>query len=315
MYDRDRYPAAVSHLQNAVTNGGLGNSSDALVYLYMGNAYYLLNQDGNAQEAFDKAIRAGEAINQPGVQERLVLAQAYISRAQLYFNTYETEASETLLRKALRLKETLDQDQTALANPTTFRQLHETAGNAYLRLLDLALINKDEDARQLWSSRAGDEARALASRPDDSRAMTSAARFLYRSGACEDAYEIAYDELDKDPKNANLRRIVASLAILRDESLMSLEAAQQRKELLKSNPSSLPDLHQMLLRYSLSATSSDIGYIDKVKETADAILDVDPTNVEAIERYLAAADVGLAALVGHGLTAGGPAAPWRTGGC
>lgn len=290
MYDRDRYPAAISHLHNAVTNGGLGNSSDALVYLYMGNAYYLLNQDGKAQEAFDNAIRAGEAISQPGVQERLVLAQAYISRAQLYFNTYETEASETLLRKALRLKETLDQDETALANPTTFRQLHGTAGNAYLRLLDLALINKDEDAQQLWSSRAGDEARALASNPNDSRAMASAARFLYRSGACEEAYKIAYDQLDKDPHNANLRRIIASLAILRDESLMSLEALQQRKELLKINPSSLPDLHQMLLRYSLSATSSDTGYMDKVKETADTILDIDPTNVEAIERYLSAAD-------------------------
>ncbi|HVF99106.1 MAG TPA: tetratricopeptide repeat protein, partial [Chloroflexia bacterium] len=291
LYDRDRYPAAVAHFQNAVGNGGLGSSSDALIYLYLGNAYYLLNQDDKAAEAFDSAIRAGESIKQPGVQERLVLAQAYISRAQLYFYAYDTEASETLLRKALRLKETLDQDETALSNPAIFRQLHETAGNAYSRLLDIALLNKDDDAKQLWLSRVGDEARALATRPDDSRAMAAAARFLYRSGACEEAYGIAYSQLDKDPSNANLHRTVASLAVLRDQSLMSLESAQQRKELLKLNPASLPDLHYMLLRYSLNATSSDIGYLDKVKETADAILSVDPTNVQAIERYLTTVDV------------------------
>ncbi|HEX8599653.1 MAG TPA: hypothetical protein VF952_14205 [Chloroflexia bacterium] len=291
MYDRDRYPAALSHLGNAVANGGLGNSSDALVYLYMGNAYYLLNQNGNAAEAFDNAISAGESITQPGVQERLVLAQAYTNRAQLYFLTYELEASETLLRKALRIKETLDQDETALANPTIFRQLHEMAGNVYLRLLDIALINKDEDARQLWSGRVGEEAQALASRPDDSRAMSAATRFLYRSGACEEAYSLAYDQLENDPNNANLHRTLASLATLRDESVLSLEALQERKALLKINPSSLPDLHHLLLRYSLNATSSDIGYLDKVKETTDAILAVDPTNVEAIERYLSAVDV------------------------
>jgi hypothetical protein len=290
MYDRDRYPAAVSHLQNAVGNGGLGAASDALVYLYLGNAYYLLNQDAKAEEAFDSAIRAGESIGQLGVQDRLVLAQAYIGRAQLYFNTYETEASEKLLRKALRLKESLEQDETALSNPAIFRQLHETAGNAYLRLLDLALINKDEDARQLWSSRAGDEARALATRPEESRAMAAATRFLYRSGACEEAYRMAYAQLDKDPNNANLHRTIAGLVVLRDQSVMSLEGLLQRKELLKTNPSSLPDLHQLLLTYSLNATSSDTGYLDKVKEAADAILAVDPTNVVAIERYLDAVD-------------------------
>ncbi|HET6263111.1 MAG TPA: hypothetical protein VFG99_12865, partial [Chloroflexia bacterium] len=291
LYDRDRYPAAVAHFRNAVGNGGLGSSSDALIYLYLGNAYYLLNQDDDAAEAFDSAIRAGESIKQPGVQERLVLAQAYISRAQLYFYSYDTEAAETLLRKALRLKETLDQDETALSNPAIFRQLHETAGNAYSRLLDIALLNKDEDAKQLWLTRVGDEARALATRPDDSRSMAAAARFLYRSGACEEAYGIAYAQLDKDPRNANLHRTVASLAVLRDQSLMSLESVQQRKELLKLNPASLPDLHYMLLRYSLNATSSDIGYLDKVKETADAILAVDPTNMQALERYLTTVDV------------------------
>jgi hypothetical protein len=291
LYDRDRYPAAIAHFRNAVGNGGLGSSSDSLVYLYMGNAYYLLEQDAKAAEAFDSAIRAGESINQPGVQERLVLAQAYISRAQLYFYSYETEASETLLRKALRLKETLDQDETALSNPAIFRQLHETAGNAYSRLLDIALLNKDDDAKQLWLARVGDEARALATRPEDSRAMSAAARFLYRSGACEEAYGIAYDQLDKDPRNANLHRTVAGLTVLRDQSLMSPESTQQRKELLKLNPASLPDLHYMLLRYSLNATSSDIGYLDKVKETADAILAVDPTNVQALERYLTTVDV------------------------
>ncbi|HEX8229142.1 MAG TPA: tetratricopeptide repeat protein [Chloroflexia bacterium] len=291
MYDRDRYPAALSHLQNAVANGGLGNSSDALIHLYMGNAYYLLNQNDKAEEAFDNAIRAGESITQPGVQERLVLAQAYTNRAQLYFFNYELEQSETLLRKALRIKETLDQDETALANPTIFRQLHEMAGNAYLRLLDIALINNDEDARQLWSGRVGEEARALASRPDDSRAMSAATRFLYRSGACEEAYALAHNQLEKDPNNASLHRTVASLATLRDESVLSLEALQERKALLRLNPSSLPDLHHLLLRYSLNATSSDIGYLDKVKETTDAILAVDPTNVEAIERYVSAVDV------------------------
>ncbi|MDQ5823454.1 MAG: hypothetical protein M3441_04480 [Chloroflexota bacterium] len=291
MYDRDRYPAALAHLQNAVANGGLGNSSDALIHLYMGNSYYLLNQNDKAAEAFDNAIRAGESISQPGVQERLVLAQAYTNRAQLYFFTYELEASETLLRKALRIKETLDQDETALANPTIFRQLHEMAGNAYLRLLDIALINKDEDARQLWSGRVGEEARALASRTDDSRAMSAAVRFLYRSGSCEEAYVMAYRQLEKDPNNANLHRSLASLATLRDESVLSLEALQERKALLKINPSSLPDLHHLLLRYSLNATSSDTGYLDKVKETTDAILAVDSTNVEAIERYLSTVDV------------------------
>lgn len=295
MYDRDRYPAAISHLQNAVAQGGLGNSSDSLAYLYMGNAYYLLNQGRNAEEAFDSAIRAGETIRQPGVQDRLVLAQAYISRARLYFNNSDIDAAETLLRKALRIKDALDQDETALSNPTTFRQLHEMAGNAYLRLLDIALYNKDEDARQLWSSRAGDEARALASRTDDTRALATAARVLYRSGSCEEAYRITYDQIDRDPGDAtgdaSLRRTIADLAIVRDRSLVSLESLLQRKEVLSANPSSLPDLHHLLIRYSLSATTSDTGYLEKARETTDAILAVDPTNVEAIEGYLTAVDV------------------------
>ena len=290
MYDRDRYPAAVSHLQNAVQDGGLGNSSDALAYLYIGNSYYLLNQNGEAAGAFDSAIRAGEAIRQPGIQDRLVLAQAYINRAKLYYNSSEYEQSETLLKKALDVRETLDQDETALANPVIFRQLHEMAGNAYLRLLDLAIANKDEDARKLWNQRAADEARVLAARTDDARAMSASVRLLYWSGSCDQAYTIAYDLLEKDPNSPSIRRNLAGLATFRDQSVMSLEAMHQRKELLRINPNSLPDLHFLLTNYSLSSMSSELGYLAKTKEITDKILEIDPTNVEAIEQYLNTVD-------------------------
>lgn len=290
MYDRDRYPAAVTHLQNAVQNGGLGNSSDALAYLYIGNSYYLLNKNGEAAGAFDSAIRAGEATGQPGVQERLVLAQAYINRAKLYYNTSEYEQSEALLKKALDVKEMLDQNETALASPVVFRQLREMAGNAYLRLLDLAIANKDEDARKLWNQRAGDEARALAARTDDARAMSASIRLLYSSGSCDQAYSIAYDLLEKDPNSPSIRRNLAGLATFRDQNVLSLEAMQQRKELLRINPNSLPDLHFMLTNYSLRAMSSELGYLNKAREITDRILEIDPTNVEAIEQYLKTVD-------------------------
>ena len=298
MYDRDRYPAAISHLKNAVSVGK-DTPSDALVQFYLGNSYYLIEQDAQAAQAFDAAIHAGEAEEHPGVQSRLLLAQAYIYRANIYFNERKLDEAEKLLKKAIALREPLDKDESAMADPATFRWLHETAGTAYLRLLDIALYRNDTEATDLWAGRVRTEAGALAAKKADPRAQASAIRLLYRVGECAEAYKMAQEMLGSDPASVNAHRLLVNLASLRDGAWTSTEGKSHMDALVKLNPESLPDLHNLLLYYSLNALTVDPGYASKVAETAEAILAVDPNNIQALERYISVADaaVGMELLI------------------
>jgi hypothetical protein len=295
MYDRDRYMAAVAHLSNASSGmqkvrSGEGQATDALVQFYLGNAYYLIEQDDRAAEAFDRAIQAGERIEAPGLQDRLLLAQTYIYRATLYFDSHDFDQSERLLKKAIALREPLDKDESALADPANFRRLHETAGTAYLRLLDLALYTGDEDARALWAGRVRTEADLLAARTDDVRAQAGAVRMLYRTGACTDAYSLAYSILERKPDYTAAHRLVQGVAALRDGNWVGIESKLQLDALLSANPSSLTDLHNLLIYHSISSFSNDTGYLEQVRADTDAILALDPSNVEALQRYVDAVE-------------------------
>ena len=82
----------------------------------------MIEQDEGATEAFDNAIKLYTAKERLGVQDRIVLAKTYASRAHRYFypdrNPDQTEA---LLKKAVALREPLAKEQSALAGPITLQ--------------------------------------------------------------------------------------------------------------------------------------------------------------------------------------------------
>lgn len=290
LYDQDRYLPAIAHLRNAMPKSGEATDSDPLVSYYLGNAYYLIQQDENAQKAMDNTIKMYEARQSLGVQDKLLLASAYNQRGNDMLYSDKVDDAERLLKKAVALREPLAKDESALADPTTYRRMHETFGTTYLSLMDVAEYKKDGDAAALWKKRSGDEAQALSTISGDKRAQTTAIWMLYRVGSCEDAYKQVYDLLAKDPNNVDAHRLAERLAGLRDKSFLSLEVKQHIDALLRIDPKSLPDLQSLLTYYNLSTYLNDPSYVSKVREVADRILEVDPNNVEALDAYVGTAE-------------------------
>jgi tetratricopeptide (TPR) repeat protein len=285
LYNQDRYLPAIAHLRNSIADSGHAASADALAQFYLGNAYYLLGQDGEAADALSKATAAYEQIERPGVQDRLILAAAYNQEADLLFWQNEHDQAEAMLRKAVALREPLQKDESALSDPGIFRRAHDTFGSTYLGLMQIAQFKQDADAITLWAERAKDEADALMGQPDDKRARTSAIWMTYRTGACEDAYKLASDMLAADPNDITARNLLHRVASIRS-GFTSTEARQHLDALIELDPQNLPNLQSLLLYYSLMQYTGDPAYIEQVKSTVERILAVDPNNVEAIASYV-----------------------------
>lgn len=284
LYDQDHYLAAVAHLRNALPADGPPGATDGLVSFYLGNAYALIKQDAQAAAAYDAAIKRYTGQARLSVQDRLVLAKAYTARGFLYFAANQLDQEEAALRQAVALREPLDKDQSALADPAIFREVHNTFGTAYVYLLETARYRQDQDTTDLWLRRAQEAAQALRTRPDDHRARLVAVWMTARTGDCEAAYQLAQDLLRQDPANLAVHQQLWQLAATRDTNLYtSIEAKQHLDAALAINPHSLPDLQMLLNYYVLRTIFLDPDYIRDVQATADRILEVDPGNVQALE--------------------------------
>jgi Flp pilus assembly protein TadD len=286
LYDQDRYLPGIAHLRNALQKEGGTDASDATLYFFLGNGHYLIDQEPEAAVAFDRAIELLEAQQRLALQDRLVLARAYTHRASLHFYKGDYDRAERLLRQAVALREPLDRDQSALADPVTARRVHETFGSVYISLLQLARYRGDEEAATLWTERAQADARALLERSDDRYARDAGIWMSYRVGQCEDAYRLAQEELARDPDNLYAHRLLWKIAGMRDGLVHSVERDQHVQAILESHPESLIELQAQLTTYALHMGVTDSGYMEQLRATADRILQLDPHNAQALEQVV-----------------------------
>jgi len=288
LYDKDRYLPAIVHLQDALSGSGSPTPADAIVDLYLGHAYYVLGQDADATAAYQKAISLWEGEKPLPVQDRLLLAGAYAQEATLLFNQQKVDQAEALLQKAVALRAPLNNDQAALSDPSTSRRLRITYGDVYIALMDIALYRKDQDAANLWSSRAQDEAKALAAYADLD-AQENAIWLQYSTGDCVGAAQQIYALIGQNPSDMQAHQLAQRLAYLRSKGRLPgdiTEVVQQLNAVLQLNPTDLPSLESQQTYQALSAALEDPGYLPAEKQTADAILAVDPNNAQALQGYV-----------------------------
>jgi len=231
----------VVHLQDALSGSGSPTPADAIVDLYLGHAYYVLGQDADATAAYQKAISLGEGEKPLPVQDRLLLAGAYAQEATLLFNQQKVDQAEALLQKAVALRAPLNNDQAALSDPSTSRRLRITYGDVYIALMDIALYRKDQDAANLWSSRAQDEAKALAAYADLD-AQENAIWLQYSTGDCVGAAQQIYALIGQNPSDMQAHQLAQRLAYLRSKGRLPgdiTEVVQQLNAVLQLNPTDL----------------------------------------------------------------------------
>lgn len=288
LYDKNHYLAALSHFKNAARANGSGDTAtDALVDYYLGSAYYLINQDGEAATAFDSAIQNYAKAPQLDIQSRLLYANALTTRAGIYFNAGDVESTQRLLDQAIALRKAISPDDMALNDPATFRRVHSTFGTAYIGRMQVeqGKPQADPEAVTYWAGQAKTEALLLSSKQDDNYALAASIWMTYRTGSCSAAYQQAQDIVLKDPNNVRAHQLLEQIAFARDGSLGSAEVQQQLAALLAIDPSSLPDLEMSLSYYSLQIAFADPAYIKDLESTVQSILKVDPYNAAALQDY------------------------------
>jgi Flp pilus assembly protein TadD len=288
LYDKDRYLPAIAHLQDALSPSGSRSPSDAIVELYLGHTYFVLGQDASAESAYGQAISLLESEQPLSVQDRLMLAGAYVQQATLLFDGRQVDQAEALLKKAVALRAPLDEDQTALRDPTTFQRLHSTYGAVYVALLDIAHYRRNNDDATLWSSRAQDEAKALLTQPDHA-AQETAIWLQYRTGDCVSAARSIYALLDKNPGDLAAHQLAERLAYLSNKDQIPTnipEVDRQLAAILRLDPQNLPELQAQQVYQSLAASLDDPGYLPQEQKTVDSILAVDPHNAGALRGYV-----------------------------
>jgi tetratricopeptide (TPR) repeat protein len=289
LYDKDRYLPAISHLTNALPPAGEATTeSDALIYYYLGAAHYLLNEDEKAAEAYDRGIEIYAANPRPTLQDRLTYARALATRGLLHFNAGDAEAAERTLAKAVALRQEIDRDQSALSDPATFRRVHETFGNVYVYRMQIEQRPEggDPDAANLWAERARQEAQALLSQEEDWRGRLSGIWMTYRTGDCEGAYSLGQDLLAADADSLYGHQVIWRIAAMRDKLIVNSESKLHIDEMARLNPRDLPTLQILSSYYTMAHYFNEPGYVEDLRETLDAILEVDPYNVGALDNYV-----------------------------
>lgn len=308
LYNKDRYLPAIAHLTNALPAGsaqapsacstptadsgsataGQADPATGLIRFYLGNTYSLLNQPDPAGAAFDGAIAAYAGEARDGtltVQDRLVLAKAFNARAELAFDVRSLDCTEALLKQAVALRAPLDGDESALKDPATQRSLHSTFGETYFALAQLAEYRQQPDEAQYWSDAAQKEAQALLGLTADPRAQRTGIWLLYTAGSCDSAYAAAQTMIARNPNDINAHRLLAELAGRRD-ILLSLEQRQQMNDVLRIDPTSVPDLLHLLNLIAVQAYFQDSNYLQDAHKTEQAVLQADPNNVSALREYI-----------------------------
>ena len=288
LYDKDRYLPAIAHLSNALPPAGEpATQSDALIYYYLGAAHYLINENEKAAEAYDRGIEIYAANPRPSLQDRITYARALSTRGLLYFDAGDPEAAERTLSRATSLREEVDRDQSALSDPATFRRVHETFGNAYVYRMQVEQRPNggDPEAAKLWADRARQEAEALLSREDDWRGRLSGIWMTYRTGDCEGAYTLGQDMLADDADSRYGHQVLWRIAAMRDKTIVNSETKQHIDALARLDPNDLTVLQMLSSYYTMAHYFNDPGYVESLRETLDAILEVDPYNVGALDNY------------------------------
>ena len=290
LYNEDRMLPAIAHLRNSLSEGP-PEQADAITNFYLGNAYSLIDDERNATAYLNRATKLLEA-GDLDLQDRLLLVAAYTESARIAFYSDRAEEAKELLQKAIALREPFDKDQTALADPTTYRRFHEAYADVYLQLMDVSTRLGDEDAASLWRDRAREERDALGDN-DDYASRLSAIFVSYRTGDCTSAYQAAQNLREENPDRAGVYQALLRLAYLRDGAYTSIESKANLDRLVEMRPDNIADLQSMMLYWSLRKYLEDPTYVAKERAIAERILEVDPSNVGAIEQIVRSADLTL----------------------
>ena len=292
MYNEDRMLPAIAHLRNSVGDGTA--ASDALINFYLGNAYSLIDQDANAAKHLETTTKLLEGAGQElGLQDRLLLVDAYAAAARIEFYDGNVEEADALLDKAIALREPIDKDQSALQDPTNYRRFHEAYADVYLQLMDVSTRLNDKDAAALWRSRAQEEGDALTARGGDRKSTLTSIYVDYRTGSCADAYQASQALRAEDPDDAAVHRILMRIAYLRDGAFTGLESKAQLDRVLELRPDNLADLQSEMLYWSLRKNIEDPAYVAQEREVAERILELDPSNAEAIAQIVRSAELSI----------------------
>jgi hypothetical protein len=300
LFDQDEVARAAVHLRAALAPPGIpSDAMDPLIEFYLGSAYWLLEDDAEAETAIRAAVVGYRARSKPGLVDTIQLIRADNSLATILLEHDDPDGARSQLDDALDLQGRVAQDAAALADPAIYRRAHESFADTFLGLLAVANDLRDKDEAELWASRAVDEAGKLAALVDDRRAKVRGSRDLYLAGDCATAYKIAYQIIDDNPADPIARRLVVRLASLRDRGEpASLEAAAQLRGLIGGAEggsdavktdgagANLSDLLLLQIQVSLRASVEDRGYFDDLAQITDRILAVDPRDEVALADYV-----------------------------
>jgi hypothetical protein len=287
LYDQDRLTGSVEHLRQALPPPGVHEAMEPIVRFHIASAAYLLGDDSTATAELRRVLELLQGAPLAGIQDRLVFIAASNMLAHLLAIGDQRDEARTLAQRAVGEGDALLRDESALADEGTYVRVHQAVAESFIVLAELSSGDGDNDATELWLSRAAEEGRSLASRQSDRRSVLAGARALYLSGKCPDAYAQMLELLRADPNDREALQMLIRIASLRDLEIgSSLEGEADLDRLLQIGTPRLIDLRFEYIRESLDAVLVDRDSAALLDPIAESMLQADPTNELTLEAYV-----------------------------